>query len=75
MTNVDWFELNLIEFSRKLYVKNPARGHKVENTIRKEKTYYVLSMQRGSGNGTTFLTLFPPDWGMLTRSRRVLIFL
>ena len=32
--------------------KNPARGHKVENTIRKERTYDVLSIQRESGNGT-----------------------
>ena len=32
--------------------KNPARGHKVENTIRKERTYDVLSLQRESGNGT-----------------------
>ena len=28
------------------------RGHKVENTIRKERMYDVLSIQRESGNGT-----------------------
>ena len=35
--------------------KKPARGHKVEDTIRKERTYDVLFIQRESGNGTKIL--------------------
>ena len=41
-----------IEFSHKLYVKNPTHGHKVEkHTIRNGKTYDVLPIQRENGNG------------------------
>ena len=36
-------------------MKNPARGHKVENTIRKGKTYDVLSIQKQKGKGAKIL--------------------
>ena len=37
------FFIDVIEFSHKLHVKNPARGHKVEKTPsgRKKRTYSV----------------------------------
>ena len=44
---------NSFNQSLSAHVENPALGHKVEkNTTRKERTMYVLSIQRESGNGT-----------------------
>ena len=55
---VDWYIIDTLidRILTQADVKNPARGHKVEqNTMLKEKSYNVLSIQRENGNGKKVL--------------------